>query len=350
MILAYSLSENRWIRVAFLVGGLPALRFAYGLNLADVAIATAALLWVEVRWETKPSARFVLWCLALACAALAVVSYTKLSVLLGAGGAVQPLRHGFVVLGLTLLVGMTFMKTSAEASDVLRRLIYYFRAIAFVNVLVIILLYLFSFPGGYYLEKYPIMVLVIGIIVWGVLTTRLVILSKRILTWEIVLAFVIPICFFASMESYHGSFAERAIGVPPFKKISPLFDSEADRIIGTILKKEGKRFGGFIIPIWPISSFMNANRRCLEHFESSSGPELWEVFAQGSVNAGSGYCVFWWNDPVSWMIYRQQKEGNRNLIKTITALSMDPNRRCVTYRPAWDLEGLTRQEFCFVCR
>ncbi len=123
----------------------------------------------------------------------------------------------------------------------------------------------------------------------------------------------------AGAAPYWPSFAERVLRRQGFAWLTPLQERQTETMIQTTLALGGYRFGGFVTPRWPESSFTNA---------AFDYPQLsWHGGSE--VRREAGYCAFWY-DPATMPGEHVYLPAHRHTVAQLEATRTDP---CVRFSP-----------------
>ncbi len=323
----FGILRARTLRVGALLFAVLLHRFTYGLNLGDVAAASAVLMTFEAFGLSHDRRlRWGLLGLAAGLGGAALFAYSKLLPLIPVTGAIiapkgYAMLRGEAWLSLLLLVlPLATRRMGLPLGEAGARLARYAGVFGAINSFIQILYLWLGITPEYYFFKYHLhgVVLVLGAML--VLLSALV--AQVLVRWArrqqrlshvglVPLGVVVGISLFnlqAACRPYRSSFLERMSGAPPWRSLIPLADREGWRRIEATLAQQGAAFGGLLAPTWPMMNFMNAS---LSHTYDEAPLDCgWEQFLHGQVRQEPGFCVFWYAGEEDFKGYAAAQQDN----------------------------------------
>jgi hypothetical protein len=343
-----ALIQQRALRIPVLLCAFVFLRYTYSLNLADAALALAAIVIIE---------RFSGWwriaqaMLVLGLAVVAAKIIPEILPILRLWGGMQRFDVDKVLTADLLLAGGTLLYAIVGSRKGLPWIWLdspLFRAIRFPVFFSIGSSVLFShFRHGkgvqyYYVTKYQMwacMLLAFALVIvvahlslslvrWSCLRKPTVWLQTTLVA---VLLATVPSQWMKTFAGYRTTLQERMRPHgPPYKYLFPLADVEAITRIKSVLSSNHKQFGGYLTAFYPMFSFMNgvlgrhAGRQ--EFFPPAIEP---------------GYCVFWISRERD--LYRLGPADKLDALRNQVAAA---GSACSEYRVPWKT---TPQSLCQRC-
>lgn len=309
----YSISEHPWQRLlVFLVGAI-AYRYTYVLNLGDYFLLGTVLSIWEGRGLNSKRKRFFALIIAAMFTLCAVACYLKLEEIFGLIGSIQQNNLKFVSYALLLFsavvitwsVIFTKFANKIECGYLgefakIQRLLLFPAFFSLISVIALFCYRLFCQCGNYYPYKYlfhPLVLLSFDfvflifllILVIGKQTASKI---KCYLVVSTLLTFFVAVgCVYTLRNSYRASlpqYAERTKNLPTYRHLKTLTDTQGEKIIRTILAKNGKAFGGYYLDHWPRYSFVNA---------SLGLPRSHNDYLKAGFIEKPGFCIFWSSPP-----------------------------------------------------
>lgn len=336
--LAYGQLADARARAAVLVAGVGVMRFTYGLNLGDLALASAALLAWEAIGAGAGRIRVAFLGLAAALAIGAVVAYVQLLPLGEIEAGFVPTRLGWLIPGVGLLAAglLASLRLGAIAAPAARRLAAFAGAFGAVNLAGQLAYLGAGLTPRYYFYKYGLHAVVLVLVAW--LAVGAATVGRRALAACAVL-FAAGLVMISRGSPYERSFTERLRRTPPWTRIGPLADRDGEARIAAALAQAHAGFGGVLTASWPMASFMNG-----EHGRFIDVP----AFQRAELDESPGHCVFWFQRETA-PVEAFDPGGSRDArVAAIARLSSDPAARCDSYAPRWDPAGT--QVLCRRCR
>lgn len=303
-----------------MIGMLVLLRFGYGINLAEQALTVGLIILLSRGSWFR--------CVAAAgCCAIALLAWVNLIPVLQLPGSMVEPRFVFVMLGQACLVLQLMLAVlKGEPNLQTQRLVLFpcvFGALALFSQLVFFIL---DVASSYYLAKYGFYATFVlasaSVIAFTVDIPRPVIRRAAFMLGSLGLLLLA-----ISQKAYLPSFFERSFNRWHLHYNIPLSDREASAIITETLRKEGEKFGGLIIPLWPMWSFMTA---------SFEGHPTHEAFKNGDLTTAPGYCVFWRSDKRA--LDQLQNRNLPHLVAKINELTRSGDQTTIPYKARWGRE------------
>ncbi len=336
------------LRVGALLCGLALVRYTYSLNLADVAVAVAALLLVDGarRWHRLGQA-----VLALGLIATAFWLASQIAPIFRIWGGMQGfpmtdlLKADMILLAGLFLYAATHARGSAESSLLGSPLV---RALRFPLFFAAANGAFFAhFRQGkgvqyYYPMKYQIWACILLALALVVMLAHFAVALLQKGAWRApriwlgaglvagVLATVPPI-WLTTFSEYRVTLQERMRPHrPPYRYLRPLADVEGISRIKAVLSSQHKRFGGYLTSFFPMFSFMNGT------LGLHSGRQ--EFFPPATL---PGTCAFWVSRERD--IYRLGPADKLDALRSNVAAA---GSTCAEYPVPWKT---TPQSLCYHC-
>ncbi len=312
-------------------------RFSYGLNLGDSA-AAAAIFLSAVPYPSASRA----WRFAYAgfFSVVAYFVYSRLAPIMPLTGEITRVNFALQLAAcftgsVALYVVYRFFGREAGAPNASEnaifraRLLLYPAALNAVSVLAAALFSIFvGDSSSYYIQKYLLLSTAsIALLLTGATTALLLRIwehQKGIFDLRVVCVALSLFSLYLLNKTYHpywASFFARIRQSTDTVLLSPFRDIEAETIIRQVLTEGENNFGGFLVPDWPQSNFMNASLGAYGELP---------LYRHGRFPKRSNACVFWRNDPEALESFR--KQNLFRVIKKIEALKERPHVRLFRYR------------------
>jgi hypothetical protein len=339
--LADALVRPRVLRVIAVVLFAVLYRYTYGLHLAELLAAVAALVLVETAGPALPLRTRIAGALVgLAVVSGAVLVYQRVAPIFGNGGWIvahdlNAVWRGELIMAATFAFAMWFWpaREAARGSGIVRAL--RFPALfAFASALMFSLL--LTRPDAekaaatpslnYYFQKQDLHAAILTACAATVLiafaAAQLAEQRHRKVTLAALLvllpALAGQVVIARAVAPYRAISTEIAFGAPPYPRLRPWIDVEALARIPRIVSEHHAQHGGGYVGSWAMSSFLNA---ALGHGHiPHSQPQ--------PIEAKPGYCVFSSSAP---------DPRNR-----------DPRRVCESYHSRWNRPGALTW-LCAIC-
>jgi hypothetical protein len=157
---------------------------------------------------------------------------------------------------------------------------------------------------------------------------------------QLLLAVALPtvaLSLFSAAEPYFESCTNRISRTPPFTKIGPLIDRDTLLLIQEKTTKHNSKFGGIIVPSWPMSNFMNA---MLDYYGE------YALYKKGTINRQQNSCVFWYANKEDFETY---EKISPEVTTQVAQLESDPQKECQEHRRKWEPRDRAIQRVCFRC-
>jgi hypothetical protein len=330
----------RVVRVLALVLFAALYRFTYGINLPELMVSVAVLIFVEAAGPGLPRVTRIAGVLAgLAILPIAWLVYERLAKIFGAGGWTvahdfHQVWRGELICAAAFAFGMWFWpaREAARGTGIVRAL--RFPALfGFTSAMTFSLL--LARPDAqrqsqtlsldYYYQKHDLHA---ALLTACAATVLLAFAAAQLIDRRsrrapiaaliaLVLAVVGPVEIARGVESYRAISTEIVSGKPPYPRLRPWVDVEALRVITRTLRAHHAQLGGYL-GTWTLSSFLNATLGHGRFPHSQPQP----------VDTKPGYCVF--------------QAGGPNLRSRI------PRKDCVSYHSRWDWPG-RNSWICSMC-
>jgi hypothetical protein len=283
LVVAYASSEQRYVRVLFLLLGVGMLRFMYGLNLPDCALGGAILIIAEAIRTKSRSQRMLMYGAFIALAGISVASYVKLLPRAGQSGAGTQfsLQSVWALYAVSALMALACRWTGITARNPFLTRVIASSTALFLSALVVQLAFFASGkPLRYYMLKhamYPLLVIT-------VLHGAIILDALRVESWHRgivsrVLAclslFILIIEAFILSPILRDTFESRSYAVVTQQEWSA---------IESVLERTEKRFGGYLAPSWPAAHYIN---------EAFGRPMGISALRMGMLDVSPETCVFW---------------------------------------------------------
>jgi len=284
IIAAYATANDYRFKLPSLLCGVAALRFTYGLNLADCAVGCFSLAAFEAfRSETR-RARVVSSVCALLLLGIAGVSFIRLLPLMGQAGASTKFSLPLVWLVYILSLLLALFVSPREGKDKVnsRATAIVSCAAALIAAALIVQLGFFSLGARlrYYMLKHTIYPLTAVII----LHTTLVIQAacnwkaKGLVRGSLRLGG--PIAILLLLSFVIGPLIKDTFSARSFTIVT----KREWLAIESVLKTSGKKFGGYLASSWPAAHYVN---------EAFGRPMGLDGLRKAKVDISSESCVFW---------------------------------------------------------
>jgi len=341
-LLCTSLPESRGWRLAALAATPVILRFTYGLNLPDVLVGVALLIWCESMGAAAPRLRWGLRVVAMGCLVAAAAAGHALWGLRAVEGAIVRPAHSAFVGSLVILVAALAWALHRSVPGPRARLLRAGLVFAGTTAAVQWGLLALKRPEAYYPVKHGFQALLIGTLAAGAIVAS----AGRRTAGALALSVGALILARASVQPYWRPYVERLRGSPPWRFLQPLSDPEVLARIPRVLRTEQKTFGGYLDPSWPLANAMNAT------LEFPGDWTVWDVgqrqFDSGGTIVGATTCVFWSDAPGEDPAYQRLAGGfGQGTAKSRARLRALPDVRCADYRASWD--GRVERRLCWHC-
>ncbi len=341
-----------WRWLAFVAGAV-LYRYTYGLNLADLLLSVAVVLFVDSFGAGVPRvARWILRLSLLLFATAAVLFLVRLDPLLRSYGWIISYFIRVVTHAQALAIAVmtiALIAAATRSSSVAVRAMRFPIAFSVINLALVEVG--LSLPGRepYYILKYPIhaVMLCAGalVVVAGLVCAELAERSsqprraRRALysVALVALGTATVVEWTKGFAPFQPTFHERIAGHEPFTFSRPAADLGAWSRIERVLRTEHKDFAGYITWYWPMFNFMNGA------FGNYGGRPLWDA---GDIVVARGQCVFWDDRPVdSW---NRIDDLPQTLRTRLRLLKSEGDATCASYRAPWH-HALERR-LCHLCR
>ncbi len=265
------------------------LRASYGLNLPEVLLVGAGLVAWESRAVVGPR-RWGLVAVAVAMTLGAAAAARQLwPLIVEMPGGVVAHRVELVAVA-QLGLGALLLGTHRWAPHASKGVVSgarFMGALCCAGGAVPLAIALAGLPRHYYLYKYGLAGLVGGALAFG---TTVGVTASRSWRWGAALLVGAALVFASTRGNgkHWKLFLERVQGRPPFARLGPLGDRQAEAQVRAVLSARGADFGGLLSSSWPGAMFLNATFGFWED---------WPQYAEARLREGPGRCVFWYRQP-----------------------------------------------------
>jgi hypothetical protein len=321
----------------FLLGGA-LVRYTYGLNFPDLALALAIIL-ITSRGSFRSVPRAFI---AIAGAAVLVAVGWRAFSLIGE----YYLKWGpFIPYDVKALAGseallVLVLVPTLFGDEIARRRFRFPLVLAAINVGFFAVAKRPEEHLDYYYLKTSFQPFLLALVAAGCATVHYVtraIDEPRFRVRGLTAAGVFAVALAAgsyATRMWRDTYVARIAGRPPFFHMWPLVDFHAQLNIDNVLAKRKKRFGGYITSFYPTMNFMNA------------AMGFWnggiDFYYGKAPDDSAGHCVFWESGPASSRLEPDYPQSGR-----VGALDRMRDKECNTYRPTW--EPAERRTICWHC-
>jgi len=325
--------HRSWQRVILWAAALVVVRYTYGLNLVELLVAFAVIVFLEA----PPRLRLPAAAVSLVALAAAWTAHARFATVVKQWGwfvgynVAHALGAGQLALAALVLAALLGGELLQRA---LRLPILFAAGSFFITVY-----HQHYFRPIYYVWKYPFAAICLVALTASVLFAfaGAALAERRWLAAAPLPFFLAAVAmWFSTFAEYHYGYVERLVGRPPHV-LRPLADLTAWKHIDTTLATEKKKFGGYLVQLGPLANFMNSAL-------GAADGQRWYFEGQPPKN-GPGYCVFWdatqpepWPEFNRW--YRHRPLAQR--------LDREAQKKCEDYPAPWDAS--LKRRICHLCR